>query len=457
MIYRNKRDQEAWLREKTLESLKANTFLQENDIVQVAETGKFYQVVSEETEIVLQNSLYAKSITNGSDKLSTPRNIAVSGAVSGNADFDGSKNITINTTLNEFDASKITSGTIDVSRLPVAALERCVIVQNDEERFALTKGQVQNGDAVKVISPDNIMYAVIDDNKLNSEEGYTQYSAAVKWETIKDKPIEFKPMNHNHNTSDIEVDNQNMFVSMEEKDKWNTKADENHNHDKKYALIMHEHQAEEVIESDTKKFVTKEQISSLENLNNNFTKKVTFSAGEAGTFADGQSTKIVKVLYGSSIPEYPEINPEFASLFYGWDIKPIETIIDKSITSDVVVTALYNQSVHQITFKCNEGGNFKENNDVVLIKNIKNGDLIKIPEMIVPISYEFANWQPELPEGTRANSDMIYTANFNFLGLNVALDDNNKLFEKKVAKHDEYSHIEYPNSTTYNEEEIFLD
>lgn len=68
MINRNKRDQEAWLREKNLESLKNNTFLQENDIVQVAENGNFYKVVTSETDIVLQNGLYAE-INNEALKL----------------------------------------------------------------------------------------------------------------------------------------------------------------------------------------------------------------------------------------------------------------------------------------------------------------------------------------------------------------------------------------------------
>ena len=456
MIYRNKRDQEAWLREKTLESLKANTFLQENDIVQVAETGKFYQVVSEETEIVLQNSLYAKSITNGSDKLSTPRNIAVSGAVSGNADFDGSKNITINTTLNEFDASKITSGTIDVSRLPVAALERCVIVQNDEERFALTKGQVQNGDAVKVISPDNIMYAVIDDNKLNSEEGYTQYSAAVKWETIKDKPIEFKPMNHNHNTSDIEVDNQNMFVSMEEKDKWNTKANGEHNHDKAYAPLEHNHPAENIVENETRKFITPEKLSLIDTIYTGLTKTVTFKAGEAGTFADGQSEKNYKCILNSNFPEFPEINPSFASDFYGWEINPSTDILDTQITRDVVITALYKTPVYIVTFKCNEGGSFSETGTDTLVKYVKRGEKIQVPDMIIPISYDFKNWVPELNESSVATQNITYTANFEFLGINVELDDSKKLFEKKKAKHDEYKHIENANSIKFIGSEIIL-
>ena len=100
------------------------------------------------------------------------------------------------------DASKL-KGTIDIARLPASALERCVVVADDTARFKLTKSQVQNGDSVKVTSPDNLMYIVVDDNKLNSADGYVAYSAAVKWETIKDKPETFPPSTHNHDGKTI--------------------------------------------------------------------------------------------------------------------------------------------------------------------------------------------------------------------------------------------------------------
>lgn len=51
-------------------------------------------------------------------KLTTPRVIAISGAVSGSTTFDGSSNVSINSTLSNVDASKITSGTLNADRLP---------------------------------------------------------------------------------------------------------------------------------------------------------------------------------------------------------------------------------------------------------------------------------------------------------------------------------------------------
>ena len=246
MIYRNKRDQEAWLREKTLESLKANTFLQENDIVQVAEDSNFYKVVKTTTSIPLQNELFAQAIPSElagniatATKLKTPRNIALAGDVTGNANFDGSANISITSTVGNdshthsnstitsvdaskvntgvlnvaripnldaskiasgvlsvaripnLDASKVTSGTIDIARLPQGALERCVVVADDTARFKLTTSQVQQGDTVKVTAT-NKMYFVIDTAKLSTEAGYTVYTAGtateVPWSGVTGKP-----------------------------------------------------------------------------------------------------------------------------------------------------------------------------------------------------------------------------------------------------------------------------
>lgn len=207
MINRNKRDQEAWFREKTLESLKNNKYLQENDIVQVAEDGNFYKVVKTTTEIILQNSLYAQLMNNGlnafsAEKLKTPRNIAISGDVVGNADFDGSKNINIITTVKNVDASIISTGTIDVGRLPKTALSDFIPVANQTARFLLTKGQVQNGDTVKETDTKK-MFLVINDTKLNLEDGYQEYTTVVDWSTITGKPEWFPPAAHVHRKSEI--------------------------------------------------------------------------------------------------------------------------------------------------------------------------------------------------------------------------------------------------------------
>lgn len=129
-------------------------------------------------------------------KLQAARTIALSGAVTGSVSSDFGDNVTISTTLANFDASKIASGTISIDRLPKAALERLVVVANDMARFALTTATAQSGDTVKVTSTGK-MYLIKDESKLNSEDGYEPYTASqassVPWSGVTGKPSTFTP------------------------------------------------------------------------------------------------------------------------------------------------------------------------------------------------------------------------------------------------------------------------
>lgn len=94
---------------------------------------------------------------------------------------------------------------IPIANIPKAALERCVVVANDTERFKLTTAQVQNGDTVKVAATKK-MFFVKDDTKLNGEAGYEPYVAgtasvaevaeSVEWNNVRNKPTKFTPENH---------------------------------------------------------------------------------------------------------------------------------------------------------------------------------------------------------------------------------------------------------------------
>lgn len=137
-------------------------------------------------------------------------------------------------TANGLDASKITSGTINIERLPKGALERLVIVANQIARFALTTADVQEGDTVKQ-SDTGVMYFVINSTKLDNEAGYSVYTAgaatsvpwsgvtnaptkvsqftndagyltsvpAQTWKSITEKPSVYPPSQHNHPSSNI--------------------------------------------------------------------------------------------------------------------------------------------------------------------------------------------------------------------------------------------------------------
>lgn len=129
-------------------------------------------------------------------KLQAARTIALSGAVTGSVSSDFGSNVTISTTLANFDASKIASGTISIDRLPKAALERLIVVADDTARFALTTATAQSGDTVKVTSTGK-MYLIKDESKLNSEDGYESYTASqassVPWSGVTGKPSTFTP------------------------------------------------------------------------------------------------------------------------------------------------------------------------------------------------------------------------------------------------------------------------
>lgn len=108
--------------------------------------------------------------------------------------------------ITSLDASKITSGTIDIDRLPQGALDRLIKVADDTARFKLTTKDVQLGDSVKVASTKK-MYIVIDETKLSSEAGYEPYTAdsatSVPWSGVTGKPSAYTPSSHTHTKSQI--------------------------------------------------------------------------------------------------------------------------------------------------------------------------------------------------------------------------------------------------------------
>lgn len=67
-------------------------------------------------------------------------------------------------------------GVISLANIPKGALERMVVVPNAAARKALTKEQIQAGDTCKE-KDTGIMYFVVDDDKLATDEGWEVYSA----------------------------------------------------------------------------------------------------------------------------------------------------------------------------------------------------------------------------------------------------------------------------------------
>lgn len=133
-------------------------------------------------------------------KLATPRVIAIAGAVSGSATFDGSSNVSINSTLNGFDASKITSGTLNADRLPnipieklpAGALERMFVMESQNAAIdAVKAGTIQEGDVVQIGSK-GLMYFCIDDAATTFGNAFKEFTAgsatSVPWSGVTGKP-----------------------------------------------------------------------------------------------------------------------------------------------------------------------------------------------------------------------------------------------------------------------------
>ena len=141
-------------------------------------------------------------------KLATPRAIAIAGAVSGSATFDGSSDVSINSTLNGFDASKITSGTISearlpnipIEKLPAGALERMFVVESQTAAIdAVKAGTIQEGDVVQ-IGNGGLMYFCIDDAATTFGNAFKEFTAgsatSVPWSGVTGKPSSFTPSAH---------------------------------------------------------------------------------------------------------------------------------------------------------------------------------------------------------------------------------------------------------------------
>lgn len=129
-------------------------------------------------------------------KLATPRVIAIAGAVSGSATFDGSTNISISTTLANIDASKITSGTLNadrlpeipISKIPAAAMERLYVVESQSAAMSLT---IQEGDVVQIGS-GGPMYFCVSESASTFPTKFKEFTAgsatSVPWSGVTGKP-----------------------------------------------------------------------------------------------------------------------------------------------------------------------------------------------------------------------------------------------------------------------------
>lgn len=142
---------------------------------------------SSELENSLANKLN-KIKVNNSTVNSVNLNIVGSGGttVSNNS---GTITISSETAPTSFDASAITSGTIDLERLPKGALERLFIVSSENDAM---NTDCQEGDTVQVTGNDNKMYFCVNGSATTFANKFREYTAgaatSVPWSGVTGKP-----------------------------------------------------------------------------------------------------------------------------------------------------------------------------------------------------------------------------------------------------------------------------
>ena len=142
---------------------------------------------SSELENSLANKLN-KIKVNNSTVNSVNLNIVGSGGttVSNNS---GTITISSETTPTSFDASAITSGTIDLERLPKGALERLFIVFSENDAM---RADCQEGDTVQVTGNNNKMYFCVNGSATTFANKFREYTAgaatSVPWSGVTGRP-----------------------------------------------------------------------------------------------------------------------------------------------------------------------------------------------------------------------------------------------------------------------------
>lgn len=137
------------------------------------------------------------SKTSAAETLMYGRKIFLSGDVTGSTteSFNGSKNVTINTTISTINAEKLT-GTIDANRLPeipiekipAAALERLFVVDSQSAAMSV---DVQEGDVVQIGS-GGPMYFCVSESASTFATKFKEFTAgsatSVPWSGVTGKP-----------------------------------------------------------------------------------------------------------------------------------------------------------------------------------------------------------------------------------------------------------------------------
>lgn len=145
------------------------------------------------------------SKTSSAETLMYGRNIFLDGDVTGSTteSFNGSKNVTINTTISTINAEKLT-GIINVDRLPeipiekipAAAMERLYVVESQSAAMSLT---IQEGDVVQIGS-GGPMYFCVSESASTFPTKFKVFTAgaatSVPWSGVTNAPTKLSQFNN---------------------------------------------------------------------------------------------------------------------------------------------------------------------------------------------------------------------------------------------------------------------
>lgn len=193
--------------DKLNELIEAKGYITLEDIPSIPTAGTMDPKVAE-TAVVGTSTNYARedhvhpaqtSVSGNAGtatKLQTERTINLTGDVTGAENFDGSKNIFITTAIENIDASKITSGTLNadrlpeipISKIPAAAMERLYVVESQSAAMSLT---IQEGDVVQIGS-GGPMYFCVSESASTFATKFKEFTAgsatSVPWSGVTGKP-----------------------------------------------------------------------------------------------------------------------------------------------------------------------------------------------------------------------------------------------------------------------------
>lgn len=211
MINQHLLDRESFARESTVDTMKGNMFLKHGDTVLVAlgEGGySFYNIVTDPNVVKLNNGLFAVLERD-------------------NKRYDKDEIDRIIEKLNK----KIEK----TEENDLAHTQFTQLIQNLSEKLLekAEKAHFHTKDDIKDFPknlPNPFSLTIVNGvNRVTYDGSETKEIIVEAGGGVPDA--------HTHNATDIITDRERQFVSVKEKDSWNSKADISHNHDERYSTI----------------------------------------------------------------------------------------------------------------------------------------------------------------------------------------------------------------------------